>query len=271
MHIILSRKGFDSKNGGQPSPILPNGTLLSLPIPEEEKVITDDTYGSLSYDGNSFYDIIKELRPSAKRGKDEKCHLDPDIRENVKQRDSGWTPAYGQIDGSLTHLQNNNVGVNDIFLFFGWFRKTEIINGKLKYKRKAPDIHVIFGYLQVGTIINSKKDIPVGIKDHPHAQDFYDKYWEKDNNALFLPKNKLSILPNMKGSGVLSYRDDRVLTKDGYSRGRWKLPDCFKEAKITHHKNPWKGDYFQSNPIGQEFVMEANQGIIEWVKSIIKD
>jgi len=34
MKIILSRKGFDSKNGGIASPILPDGALLSLPIPD---------------------------------------------------------------------------------------------------------------------------------------------------------------------------------------------------------------------------------------------
>ncbi len=28
MKIILSRKGFDSANGGQASPILPDGTML---------------------------------------------------------------------------------------------------------------------------------------------------------------------------------------------------------------------------------------------------
>lgn len=33
MKIILSRKGFDSENGGYPSPILPDGSLLSIPIP----------------------------------------------------------------------------------------------------------------------------------------------------------------------------------------------------------------------------------------------
>ena len=31
MKIILSRKGFDSANGGGPSPIFPDGRLLSLP------------------------------------------------------------------------------------------------------------------------------------------------------------------------------------------------------------------------------------------------
>ena len=33
MKIILSRKGFDSGYGGMPSPILPNGIMLSMPIP----------------------------------------------------------------------------------------------------------------------------------------------------------------------------------------------------------------------------------------------
>ncbi|MBO4456467.1 MAG: hypothetical protein J5802_01965 [Butyrivibrio sp.] len=36
MKIILSRKGFDSTNGGCASPIMPDGTLLSMPIPSDE-------------------------------------------------------------------------------------------------------------------------------------------------------------------------------------------------------------------------------------------
>ncbi len=34
--LILSRKGFDSKAGGCPSPIFPDGTLYSLPIPGDD-------------------------------------------------------------------------------------------------------------------------------------------------------------------------------------------------------------------------------------------
>ncbi len=45
MQIILSRKGFDSASGGGPSPILPDGTLLSLPIPED----TDFLGGAVPY------------------------------------------------------------------------------------------------------------------------------------------------------------------------------------------------------------------------------
>ena len=40
MKVILSRKGFDSQYGGMPSPILPDGTLLSLPIPSKTDMET---------------------------------------------------------------------------------------------------------------------------------------------------------------------------------------------------------------------------------------
>lgn len=36
MKFILSRKGFDSGYGGCASPILPDGTMLSIPIPVEK-------------------------------------------------------------------------------------------------------------------------------------------------------------------------------------------------------------------------------------------
>ena len=32
--VILSRKGFDSKYGGKPSPIFNDGNIFSLPIPQ---------------------------------------------------------------------------------------------------------------------------------------------------------------------------------------------------------------------------------------------
>jgi len=32
LKVILSRKGFDSSNGGCPSPIMPDNTLLSFPM-----------------------------------------------------------------------------------------------------------------------------------------------------------------------------------------------------------------------------------------------
>lgn len=78
MKVILSRKGFDSQNGGQPSPILPDGTLLSLPIPQEDDTVK---FTELFYGQKSYYEIIKELNPrSIQIIKKPTAHLDPDIR-----------------------------------------------------------------------------------------------------------------------------------------------------------------------------------------------
>ena len=68
MKVSFSRKGFDSKNGGQPNAILPDGTLLPFPIPEKTGI---DGYDSLIHDERSFYDIISELKPRTKLQKED--------------------------------------------------------------------------------------------------------------------------------------------------------------------------------------------------------
>ena len=265
MKIILSRKGFDSSSGGQPSPILPDGTLLSLPIPD-----TDDkynTFSSLQWNSLSYYEIIKSLNPRTLITPDRHCHLDPDIRRETRNRQEGWQPAFGQVDSALSVLRNNGVSIGDIFLFFGWFKETELVNGTLRYKREGRDLHVIYGYMQISQIIENEDEIPCWLTEHPHAA--YKNSWNKNRNAIFLPTNKLSILPSKEGCGTLDYRTDRVLTKVGQPRGRWNLPLFFKNVKITYHPAPWKDGYFQSAGRGQEFVIDAIPEIVNWVKEII--
>lgn len=264
MKIILSRKGFDSGNGGQPSPILPDGTLLSMPIPSND---SDNTYSTIMWNGMSYYEIIRSLKPRSKINNENHCHLDPDLRDNVRNRQIGWMPAFGQMGSALTLLRNNNVSIGDIFLFFGWFKATEIVNGRLVYKKHAPDLHIIYGYLQVGEIIEKKSDLPQWLMTHPHAS--YDNSWRKGKNAIFLPSNQLSFQNNLHGSGVLNFRPNRVLTKKGFSRGCWDLPSFFKDVYITCNPNPWKDGYFKSANIGQEFVMNATPEIQTWAKQII--
>ena len=53
MKIILSRKGFDSANGGIVSPIFEDGTMVSFPIPSDD----EDTYDSLYYNGIQYCEI----------------------------------------------------------------------------------------------------------------------------------------------------------------------------------------------------------------------
>ena len=61
MKIILSRKGFDSEFGGHPSPILPDGRMISFSIPGKEDKIR---YKDLKLDGEtSYYSLMKEDIP----------------------------------------------------------------------------------------------------------------------------------------------------------------------------------------------------------------
>jgi len=172
--VVLSRKGFDGGTGFVPSPILDDGIMLSLPIP--------DTAGTVSYEALSFHEhsygkIISDLgakRNSKKSGRlplitSDKAHLDPDLIKELYSRTPGWKPAYGQCGTAASILRNNNITIGDLFIFFGWFKRCTFKNGKYQFIRKAPDIHVIFGYLRIGEIVNlSFQSAPEWAKDHPH-------------------------------------------------------------------------------------------------------
>ena len=219
MKVILSRKGFDSANGGCPSPMLPDGTLLSMPIPSEDSV----SYGELCYCGNKYSELLAQLSP---RKTYLNCHLDPDIRKNARLVDiPDWKPAFGQIGSAQGLLMNANVEIGDIFLFFGWFRQIEMHDGKYRYVRKnatdfyhSSDLQIIYGYMQIGEIITNPKRI-AEFYWHPHSSS---ECLKNTSNALYVPTDRLSFLPNQNGFGVLDYREDRVLTMKNQNRGTWK-------------------------------------------------
>ncbi|MBU1356935.1 MAG: hypothetical protein KJ620_10255 [Candidatus Edwardsbacteria bacterium] len=265
MKVILSRKGFDSSYGGQPSPILPDGTLLSLPIPARNDVFK---FSDLRYQDKSYYEIIKKLKPNSKIKKDYTCHLDPDIRRDVVKRGPSWKGLFGQMGSAQGHLNNENVGLDDIFIFFGWFKETEYTHAGIQYIKNAPDLHVIFGYFQIGQIYKSYDDLPNLAKYHSHANKFsIDK-----NNCIYEAKESLSFNNRISGCGCLKYNKTLVLTKEGENKSHWDLPDYFKGVKISYHSiNSFKQDYFDSAKKGQEFVIENNESIVEWTKNVIKN
>lgn len=263
MKVSFSRKGFDSKNGGQPNAILPDGTLLPFPIPDRTGT---DSYGTLGLHDRSYFDIISELKPRTKLKEEHPCHLDPDLRKDAKLRKEGWKPAFGQADQSLSELGNKDFGEGDLFLFFGWFRKTEYVNGKLRYKRNAPDIHLIYGYMQVGTILKAHDDIPDWLMEHPHAGRLKEG---SRSDAIFLPTEHLDFMPDAPGASMLRFSPELILTAPGMTRSKWKLPDFFKEIKIGHSpKQPDNKEYFQSATIGQEMIWECTEEAMEWIKKI---
>ena len=269
MRVVLSRKGFDSKYGGYPSLILPDGRLISLPIPNGEDSIR---YSELKLDDRqTYYDLMKEL---GMEGFDPKstCHLDPDIYETVINRHKNWKPLFGQIGPSQRHLKHQNISVGDLFLFFGWFRRTTYENGKLIFGPNGPNLHVIFGYMQIGKIITtySLHDWDKWMRYHPHVK--LKRRKMNKTNSIYVAKDRLSFNKNLPGASPLRFNEKLVLTKKGYSRSKWNLnPRIFKNLKISYHPNPWRKGFFQSAHRGQEFVIEENTEVNSWVRNIIED
>lgn len=267
MRIILSRKGFDSANGGIASPVLSDGTMLSLPIPANKNPQDDkgdfSRFSDLRFDGKTYFDIIKSLKPNFEN---RECHLDPDIRTGVINPPN-WVEAFGQCSAQ-GHLQNQKVGVGDLFLFFGWFKETKKIGGKLEFV--GNDFHAIYGYMQIGEII--KGDAIKNYAWHPHAQKIF---LEKKRNTLYLPTEKLTIngeVINKKGCGVFQFNKDLVLTKKDMTRSKWELSDWMKDAEMSYRRKDSinsEENYFKSADIGQEFVIQPHAGAIEWAKKLL--
>ncbi len=276
MKIILSRKGFDSAAGGDCSPILPDGELLSLPIPSSKD---NNNYSDvLSENGTPLHSYMTSLNINPQSGNIEgydgqSCHLDPDIRFSAKaNRSAIWNPAFGAGPGATTHLiDRHGVGEGDLFLFFGWFRQTCQDQQCLSWANgNFMDWHVIYGYLQVGKIFSNMKCLPPNLQYHPHA-----KYGD-GGHAIFAASENLSFLPDLPGAGVFKFKESLKLTKDGLSRSRWGLdPSVFGSTQISYHsQKSWKtnngSSYFQSARRGQEFVIDANGNnkIMGWLDRI---
>lgn len=269
MRLILSRKGFDSTptSGGFASPILPDGQMLSLPIPHSEGRLS---YSDLRPRALDVGQIVSDLTNNALSA-DRPVHLDPDLEESSRTRREGWLPAFGQDSIAQRHLEREGVGRADLFLFFGWFKQVEMVRGRYRYCAKAPNCHVLFGWLRVGEVLRLGPDsIPEWLLDHPHAA--RDR-WR--HNTIYVPKGS-------DGGGVFSTFDSRLrLTEAGSPRRSvWRLPSDFlpgSRPALTYHKNlsRWTrtedGCRLQSVAKGQEFVLDLNEypGVHEWAEATV--
>lgn len=266
MKAILSRKGMDSRTGRMPSPILPDGTLLSLPIPDST---SNKGYGESHYKNQSFLEIITQLNPCFDFKENPTCHLDPDIYSEISDRPTNWKPAFGQWGLSATHLDKLGVDIGDIFLFYGMFRQTEYQeNGRLTYVKGSPIRHIFYGYMQIGEIIRDMHKIKELYSWHPHSQ-----YDDSQNNRLYLPTRY----------ATFRYAEPLVLTQKGQnSLSLWQLPPFFAEKGISiswQGKNhPVMKDGFSvldSAKRGQEFVITADttiqkKNLSDWMENLIQ-
>ena len=263
MKIILSRKGFDASAGGTPSPVMPDGAMLSMPIPD---FYSDDYYENIGYGDRTYMDILTELCP--KKSFCETCHFDPDLRKDIHliKTPRNWKPIFGQCDVAERHLENQGVTVGDVFMFFGWFRQTEEVEGKLRYIKDAPEAHMLYGYLQIGKIIQGEELEKYDW--HPHA-------YNAPTNTMYVASKKLVIDgedTGLSGAGTFQYSKKLVLSAPGYNKRIWKLPKFFQDVYISYHTaDSFTADgYFESARRGQEFVVSESPKVTNWARKIIE-
>lgn len=283
MKIILSRKGFDSENGGMPSPIFPDGTMVSLPIPINETTSTNVQIKDLQFNGHDLAKVVSDLKGISA---DQYVHLDPDINYGIlKNRPKDWGGAFGQVGAAQGHLRNNAIGKGDLFIYFGWFRKVEQVHGIWQFKKDAKDLHVIYGWLCVdevnsieGNVQNILAKYPWLIH-HPHLMGT----WNDESNTIYIGSQSLpnTINKEKSGFGVFdTIRNIQILTDTRQSnRTLWKLPASFYPKQglnpLTYNPVPnWEveGDYalLKSASKGQEFILDIEKypDVNDWLKEL---
>ena len=264
MKIIFSRKGFDSQYGRVPSPILPDGSLQTLPIPSRY--------------GRPLGDILCPLGPLHALASDltqgaiterTSVHLDPDLSAGSVARQPGWHASLGQVGSAQKHLTRQGVGLGDVFLFFGWFRQAECFAGRWRYVPGAPNIHALFGWLQVGQIHEvGTSECPAWLSDHPHVQ--HAAHIGRDNTIYVAGERLVGSLGRLPAAGAFrNWGPDLQLTAPGASRSLWHVPRWLlkdpEQPMLSYHRDPgrWRLEgecaIVQTVAKGQEFVIDVGE------------
>ena len=276
MRISFSRKGFDASFGKGPSPILPDGTLLSLPIPEQ--VGAGVPYEELQCPGGRPYAaVMRELGIAIPPLG---AHADPDVDWRSRPRLPGWTAMFGQGGGPQTHLDNQGFDVGDLFLFYGWFRHTEKRNGRLRWRRPIEHLHVIWSYLVVGARwdIPALLNAPDWARDHPHVTDPH-RYGRSNVVWVAASEDRRHLDPSLPNSAILRWDEELRLTAPGQPRSIWRLPHCFWPAgtspRISGHTPPAfsrdaSGVILRTKSPGQEYVTTATDPIKQWIIEVLR-
>jgi hypothetical protein len=284
MKIILSRKGVDSASGGCPSPILPDGRLRCLPIPDHHSAVK---YASIyAHDTYPTGDIVESLTKK-KISATSRAHLDPDIDPRSKQRESDWRGVFGQCGASQSHLEKQQIGVGDIFLFFGLYRHTKENECGLKFDPNFNNEHIFWGWLQIEKIIPIDCENRANLQwchDHPHIY-----YHQRSNNSIYIASKAIS-LPGIKdrslaGAGIFPevHPHLRLTAVESTRPSLWRLPKWFSPKSgrpLSYHTAPerWqkcpRGEdavLWESVGRGQEFVIDIGDDseATEWLGGIL--
>ena len=281
--LILSRKGFDSKYGGCPSPIFPDGTMYSLPIPggDDEEPIP---YRDLQHGNINIGRVVEDLTRGRYKA-DDLPHLDPDVRPDAIRRRDGWRGLFGQAGAAEGHLENQSVGAGDVFLLFGLFRRVQETRAGWRFVSNAPKQHILWGWLQIEQVrkvhqIRADETLFDWASYHCHFG------FNDPSNTLYVATHRLDLNDTVAspGYGVFPRFDERlVLTKPRGSASQWRLPRWFypsgNKTPLSYHRNRvrWKRThdcaYLQSVGRGQEFVLDISEypEALPWVSGLVND
>jgi hypothetical protein len=191
--------------------------------------------------------------------------------------------VFGQCDAAQSHLARHGVGPGDLFLFFGWFRAVERVNGEWRYVPGAADVHAIFGWLQVDEVVavgEAQLRAHPWLAYHPHCHGSFGA-----NNTIYTARPRLALGEEalaLPGAGaVAAFHPARRLTAPGaMRRSEWRLPPwCFPRGGVTplsyHQHVRWSraGDSvtLTSVPRGQEFVLDtaAYPEALAWARELL--
>jgi len=251
--------------------------LVSLPIPDKRSPVL---YEDIEVGGHTLGRIVADLT-HGKQKPHFGAHLDPDLLPNAYPRQEGWRPLLGQAGSAQTRLERDGVGVGDLFLFFGWFRRVECAAGVFRFVKGAPDLHLLWGWLQVGAVLSvGMQPTPPWAAYHPHVASAD----HRAKNTLYIAGDRLRLdgdASAVPAAGVFQEYADRLrLTRTGAGRSTWDLPSCFApvpgQSQLGYHADPsrWTvaGDrvYLQTTARGQEFALDASScpGSLDWVRNL---
>ena len=165
LKLILSRKGFDSGSGGCPSPILPDGSMFSLPIPSGDR----ERFEDLQHGDLDIATVVTGITGGRISGR-ESVHLDRDLNFNAyrhrKDRAAWqqWRGMLGLAGIAQGHLERQGVGASDVFLFFGLYRRVEKTAQRWHFVRGTTEMHVLWDW---ATIDQKYRVADIGPNDLP--------------------------------------------------------------------------------------------------------
>ena len=170
--------------------------------------------------------------------------------------------------------------MGDLFLFFGWFRRVAYAQGRYQYVAGAPDLHVLFGWLEVGEVLagSALQAPPEWLRRHPHVDGTY-----RQKDHVYIARTQGTLAGD--GAGTFRHYSSALQLTAAESRSRsvWKLPAWFLPGSgrppLSCHARADRWTPEGSTALlttvgrGQEFVLDSKDypEALPWAASLLAE